>query len=293
VIHLAVLWPLGAVAALLVGAAYALSAEPNSDPQPDPLEEAIPACENSSATCDMYPAVETKAEEIMFPVEPEPLVVNCEVKTTGLSAKLSDGMTRSARSSYGWNLDTETASLIKATGKVWIYNVSRISHVVTHPFIETKVIPANTTKKRYTLWTSLPDIITTWRGDLDSLEITPHPVRGARIAMDIINPDNLSLDQDLEVIGLTSIGRNLGERGVFWSYSNPPKKVEVDAAVARMEKHYLNLLEKLKALENTDPRALSAYITAEAHAAAEHFNYHPSWQPMTGSVAEIINKNKR
>jgi len=128
--------------------------------------------------------------------------------------------------------------------------------------------------------TSLPNIVQLPLHNDDSLEITAVTMRGERLAMDLINPDNLGLDQNkgTDTTRPTGIGRNLGEQGVFWSLNNPPKKEEVDAAVKRMETRYKNLLEKAEALEKSQIfKGMSEFITPELHAAADYFKVVTTW----------------
>ena len=215
--------------------------------------------------------------DVLAAEEPkEKLVANCEVK---VSPNLSDRMIK-ACGSYKF-IDVENFNLAaKPTYKIWIYNVSRQSFTVVHPVLRTVTIPANTTRKKYVLFTSLPNVVQMPQDNIDTDEITAKPMRGERLAMDLINPDNLGLDQDAEIGWRTSIGRNLGEMGVFWSLSNPPKASEVAAAVKRMEVYYKNLLEQAEALEKVSTeREFQNIVTPAHHAAAEHFKITNKWHP--------------
>jgi hypothetical protein len=201
--------------------------------------------------------------------------------------------------------------------RVWIYNVSRMEHRADHPLLRNVCIPANTTRKRYTLYTSLPYVVVETQHNIDANETYGLPSWGKRLAMDLINPDNLGLDQTAEIKYSTGIGRNLGEKGVFWSLNNPPLKAEVDAAVERMEMRYKMLLEKA-AVQLTEgihsfndlvkmyvakikrhyPKMKMAQvrmdarkqaqeqfqITPEHHAAADHYKLITDWHPILGGT---------
>ena len=111
--------------------------------------------------------------------------------------------------------------------------------------------PGKQKGKKYAVVTSIPDVIVTPVARVG----TDDPVRavyedGKRVAMDMINPENLGLDQEVESsLGEhLSEGRNLGNRGVFWSKHNPPLDSELKAARKRMKKRYIMLLEQAQAL---------------------------------------------
>ena len=60
--------------------------------------------------------------------------------------------------------------------------------------------------------------------------IDSHDAR--RLAMDIVNPENLSLDQDKKTNGVgRAEGNDYGKLGVFWSLTNPPTEEEITAAI--------------------------------------------------------------
>jgi hypothetical protein len=205
----------------------------------------------------------------------EPLVASCKI-TNDYSPH---GKAMTDANNHQYFLNTESFNLAaKPTYKVWIYNVSRQTFKVEHPVLRNVTIWGNKTRKRYIMVASLPNIVQIPLYNTDSWEITAVPMRGERLAMDLINPDNLGLDQDAKLHYSTGIGRNLGEQGVFWSLNNPPKKEEVDAAVKRMETHYKNLLEKIKAVEEASiPNSLKDEVTPELHAAADYLNVSTSW----------------
>ena len=192
------------------------------------------------------------------------------------------------------------------TGKVWIYNVSKLTHEVDTPTLGIVKIPGNTSRKRYVMWTSFPDVMRTpcqSYGDNGEILLSARLMSGKRFSMDLINPDNLGLDQSMNP-SMGSVGRNLGVRGVFWSVNNPPKKAEVDAAVYRLETFYKDLLERAEIMYEASKintkrveeimekeklsmeDALRSFkgkvmeLTPEHHAAAEWFKVTTEWHPV-------------
>ena len=80
------------------------------------------------------------------------------------------------------------------------------------------------------------------KGNIDSNEIDIVIMDGRRMAMDIINPDNWTLDQDAVLTHSDSVGQNIGRLGVCWSLNEEPTEAELAAATRRLETHYRNLL---------------------------------------------------
>lgn len=241
-------------------------------------------------------------------LKPDPLKANSRVSTgTKFCKKMQDGL------SVGTNqriaLDFGTVNVEQPiTSKVWVYNASKLTHEVDHPTLGRVKIPGNTSRKRYAMWTSFPNLVrmpSQVFGDNGEILVSTRVMCGKRFAMDLINPDNLGLDQSFTK-SFTSIGRNLGVRGVFWSEHNPPKKAEVDAAIIRLETFYRDLLERAAiAYEATQFSAKrveelmkkekislaegfrklkveAMQLSPEHHAAAEWFKVTTPWHPVLG-----------
>jgi hypothetical protein len=175
-----------------------------------------------------------------------------------------------------------------------VYNVSRIDHEVDHPQLGKVTIPANTTAKRYALWTSFPDVVIGTSSNLDVGELTTVPESGQWLVNDIIKGGGNGYNRDLSV------------KGVFWSYNNPPTIKEVNAAVRPMKARYADLLEKAaiiyenqtfsaervevmmkedrcsmaEAFRILRKRYVLAELSPEHHAAAEYFKVTTPWHPV-------------
>lgn len=130
--------------------------------------------------------------------------------------------------------------------KVWVYNISALAHELYHPNIGTIKIPANKDGK-YAVVTSLPNYVKFPKTNVDTGEITFLVEDGRRVAMDLIDPDNLSINQDqfIDPKARLSRGRNLGMQGVFWSLNNPPGPDDLAGAYVRMEAFYMDLLQRM------------------------------------------------
>jgi hypothetical protein len=107
-----------------------------------------------------------------------------------------------------------------------------------------------------------------------------------RMAMDIVNPANYSLDQDRKPNSLTAVGDNYGVLGVFWSRNYPPTEEEVNKAIARKEAFYRERLDMAGRLEVSNPKALQEFISINDHIAADYFGLQFSWhKSLTKSFA--------
>jgi hypothetical protein len=161
---------------------------------------------------------------------------------------------------------------------VYLYNVSEQSFDVFRPPLFANIhIPGRTRGEVYVTAARLPSPLLAPQGSVDTDEISTQLLDTRRVLMDVCNPDNLSLDQNSVTAKPTNIGNNLSQRGVFWSLNNPPTEEEIKAATLRMEKHFNTVLEKMKALETSDPKALLEALSPEAHTAADYFGVETSW----------------
>lgn len=179
---------------------------------------------------------------------------------------------------------------------VYIYNVSEQPLEVSRPpLLRLAKFPGRKagSTERYILVGRLPQPLLIPKGNVDSNEIDVLPTDSRRFAMDILNPDNLTLNQDafIDPKNITSQGNNLGAKGLFWSLNGPgavksrynsdpkeaPTDAEVDAAVKRLEKYYKGLLEAARACEVSKPADLQNLIGPEHHIAADYFGEEHSW----------------
>ena len=69
---------------------------------------------------------------------------------------------------------------------------------------------------------------------------------GVRAVVDLINPENLGTDlnDQVEASRSMAINRDLSRRGVFYSLRNPPAIADLQAAYARLERFYKDLIER-------------------------------------------------
>jgi len=209
---------------------------------------------------------------------------------------LSAAMTRA--NNVDWYFSTADYMLSRpADFHVYLFNIAKQEYKISRPpLIKEMVIPARKEGDKYAKVTSLPSPFKIPKGNIDSNDIDIVVLDGRRMAMDIINPDNLSLDQDAVITGSFSVGQNLGRLGVFWSTNEVPTEAELAAATRRLEAHYRSLLTDARSVEASNPAALPAVLTPATHAAADYFHETFNWHkkeihlencPRCGSQARV------
>ncbi len=190
---------------------------------------------------------------------------------------LSESMTKANNRNFNYTMQDYLYSR-KPDFWVYLYNVSEQSFDVFRPPLFANIhIPGRTRGEVYVTAARLPSPLLAPQGSVDTDEISTQLLDTRRVLMDVCNPDNLSLDQNSVTAKPTNIGNNLSQRGVFWSLNNPPTEEEIKAATLRMEKHFNTVLEKMKALETSDPKGLLEALSPEAHTAADYFGVETSW----------------
>lgn len=124
-----------------------------------------------------------------------------------------------------------------------------------------QVVRGNTSQP-YHYVTSFPQPILIPKFNDESGEIETKETDVRRFVVDMISPDNLtlSLDTVIDPSKAMSIGNDYAPKGIFFSYTNPPLKSDVEKAYARLERYYQSLNEKAATLEQTDKTALQSAI---------------------------------
>jgi hypothetical protein len=173
----------------------------------------------------------------------EPLEANCVVSYPDrkLSKRMTDGNNIAGQPFLAGGVER----LFENDYLVWMYNISTVAAEFYHPNIGTVKVPSNIGGK-YVVVTSLPNVVKIPKHNIDGNDISFLLEDGRRIAIDLIHSDNLSINQNqfIDPKYKTAIGNNYGERGVFWSLSNPPGEDDLKEAYVRMEAFYMDLLQR-------------------------------------------------
>ena len=211
------------------------------------------------------------------------------------SVKYSDGL--SASETRAHNRDAELSvygSQNYAFGRkpeywIYLYNISEQEHVISRPpLIKEAKFRGRKPQETYALVAKFPQPLIMPKGNVDSGEVDFVTTDARRFVTDIINPDNLSVNQDAFIEKSTSGGSNdLGAKGMFWSTNGPgaskdgyeeaPTQHEIDSARKRLEKRYRFILDRAKAVEVSNPKDLNDLLSPEHHAAAEDYGETYTW----------------
>ena len=222
---------------------------------------------------DMIVGEESITLEIdeITPAEPqrEPLVVNCS--TPVLNAEWSKSLNETNNLHMDLCLD-QLNLLPKREGKVWIYNVSSQSYKLSSSLIRRCTVPECPEGDDYVVVTSIPLVIAHPKHQLDDNTTDYFLMDGRRVAMDLINPSNLGIDQDKDCEWLsrtTAVGNDFSKRGVFFSTHNPPLKKELKAAHKRLKVYYTSIIERADIVRISSAAATLGLPTGELTAAVD------------------------
>jgi hypothetical protein len=204
-----------------------------------------------------------------------------DAQISGINKDLSKSLAAGANEDFRLNFNESFWEGRKADYYVYIYNISENTYTVSRPpYLPLITIKGKAKHEQYSCSVTIPHPFMEFRQNLDANEVERMPMNGKRVAMDIVNPDNLSFDQDRPIDGKSDSSsgtNNLSKRGVFWSLNNPPKPEELAKATVRLEAYYTGLLEKADAVQISDPALLKDLLTADYHYAAEYFGEDKTW----------------
>jgi hypothetical protein len=209
------------------------------------------------------------------------------------NSHLSESMTKANNTHFNFSLQDYLYGR-KPDYWVYMYNVSEQPQDIFRPPLFANLhVPGRKRGEDYTLAARLPSPLLAPQGSVDSDELSTSLMDTRRVVMDMINPDNLGLDQDAVIAKPSNIGNNLGAKGVFWSLNYPPTEDEVKAAVKRMETYFNKVLEKIKALETSNPKEMLEHLGPEAHTAADYFGIETSWHGKRSRPMDCPNCGER
>lgn len=276
--------------------------------KPEKKEVAVP-WEEFKKTLDTFEENKALLVTEIVTEDKKPLQPNYSIKQYN-DVRLSRLMTLGANPNFLANFEDFSK---REMGKVWIYSVNTVEFSI-HTATGVIKFPGRG-KKRYAVVTSLPQVVRYSVEDTNTDTLHAVCTDGRRVAMDIINPDNLGLDQSPKKASYEtgSENRDLGDKGIFWSTNNPPLEKELRAARERMKVRYKVLLERAGVASRVTPKAMfdrkiaclvkdSRYtlkkatqivyqevlnITPELHAAMDYYNLTSEWHPFKGFVTEL------
>lgn len=204
-------------------------------------------------------------------------------------------MSKSLTEQYNPPMAIEVFSHLYPTKKsqhVYLFNLSAQEFRTSRPpLFRELIIPGVKDGQEYAAAFSLPQPLPIQRPNIDSFITETVWEDARRVAMDIVNPDNLGVDpKKIKAQYSTSYGNDLSVRGVFWSMHAKPTKTEIKVARKRMEAHYRGLLEQIWALLAAGEVFLKGTITPEHHFAADYFKQDLPWHPRRPDTKAVAKK---
>jgi hypothetical protein len=196
------------------------------------------------------------------------------MERTELCKELEDGWMSGANATYdpciahlNWLFEKQGKE------KVWIYNISHEDYILGNGIIRNLKVPACKDSELYSVVTSIPAVFITSKSNVDSGEIEYQVSDGRRVAMDLINPSNLSIDQNANYEWLSrnsAVGNDFNKKGIFFSTHNPPLKKELREAHKRLKAYYLDLMERANIVRLTSAASTLGVKTSEISAAQQY-----------------------
>lgn len=166
-------------------------------------------------------------------------------------------------------------NLLQRIKRVWVYNISQQEYRLSNSIIRNLIVPARKDEEDYAAATSLPELVAEPVLHADDNETHYTFLSGERLAMDLINPGNLNLDQNSPGMGdrfTLSVGTNFSNKGVFFSTHNPPLKKDLAGARKRYKKYCTDLIERAN-IERLTSAATKLMVTqAQATEAYKFIN---------------------
>jgi hypothetical protein len=195
---------------------------------------------------------------------------------------------------------------------VYLYNVSEEVYKVSRPPIAKEIILVGRPKgKKFQVCGRFPQPMVLPRTSVDQSAMGFDTLDARRFAMDVINSENLTLNQDavIDARNSFSVGHDLGKKGVFWSLNGPgnvgkrgpngeellaePTEKEINRAYDRMEGYYKFLIDQADTVQASAPAKLGEILSPEHHAACEYFGEERQWHAKRSRPADCPNCGAR
>jgi hypothetical protein len=160
---------------------------------------------------------------------------------------------------------------------VYLFNICPKEFVVYRPPLLSKlVIHACPEGQTYIKALRLPDIVNQCWQDADTGQARTRGFDGRKVAMDVINPNNLTLNQDAAIDANTvfSDGNDLSKFGVFWSLNEVPTEAELANAKKKLEATLRQLLTQGDGFDRGNKREL---LTEMHYMADNYFKAGSAW----------------
>jgi hypothetical protein len=168
---------------------------------------------------------------------------------------------------------------------IHLFTVSKREFIIErpplHPYLR---VPACKPQERYKLVAHVPDPFTqAVRDDNGRLKGEAHS--GIRVAIDLVNPNNITTNIDWECPDqyqgevTTGYGCDLSRQGLFLSLNEVPLEAEIVKAEKKRHNYYDGLRRTAVLLESTNPKELALTVeqNKDYHLMADFFGLEFPW----------------
>ncbi len=183
---------------------------------------------------------------------------------------------------------------------IYLFTISKRSFIIERPPLFPRInVPACEPQEQYKLFFALPDPVMQTIMDWDKGRniAAPDPPDAVRVAVDLINPNNISQDLDWACpeYAMATVqqgaGMNLADQGLFFDYDPVPSKKELKKAEARRHNYYNRLRMNADRLQVTNPKEMAqeVFFNNDYHLMADYFGLEYPWHKVMTIMATCPN----
>lgn len=212
-----------------------------------------------------------------------------QVITEGTETERAKAQARSLSRGHNRPLTDGVYPMQQAEFYVYLYTVGHRENKVSHALLADIEIPACKPGETYRQFgIPIPEPFPQRVEDVFNVGRDPYDYHrgnaGAkRIAQDVCQPSNPTLNQDMDEYGkidpffAVQTGTNLSKYGVFWSLSNPPLESEIKRAEKKRDNFYRYVINQYDRFAQEDPKAMerlmgnAGFDTRDVRIALEFF----------------------
>lgn len=161
---------------------------------------------------------------------------------------------------------------------IHIYSVSKRSFEASCGAIPKVVLRGCKADERVALVAEIPDPFIEVTPLEQNGRLIPVETPGLMVAMDLLNPDNWTGNQDIDTsTWTTGLGKDLNRYGIFYSVNYPPLESEVTAAENRLARYQQKLVDQVLEMDRTNPAGLKELLTADHREALDALDVETSF----------------
>lgn len=181
--------------------------------------------------------------------------------------------------------------------KVYLFTISKRAFRAAHALIPAIEIPACEANERYKKFRFIPHPFAQKVEDVFNTGREPYDYHSAeRIAQDICDPSNPTLNQDIDNYGridpyfAVQAGTNLSRYGIFWSRNEEPTEQELQAFEKKRDNFFRFIIRSMDKFYAEDPKNAerlmgnAGFDMQDVRMALDHFGeerpFHKKFTPM-------------